>query len=196
MRNFNRLSVFMGFALVGCGERSGPATGTPAYTPKPAPELAVPAESHLRRLTARQYANAIRDLFGPDVVVASRLEPDVPVEGLVAIAASRTTISPRGVEQFETSAYEIATQALAPGPVRDALVTCMPSGTTRIRRRNRRASSPTRTARTTERGSTGAHRATTAPRAPPASPPGSRASSSRRHGTPESTSPRPSSTPS
>ena len=114
MRNFNRLSVLVGLALAGCGERSGPAGGAPAYTPKPAPEVSAPAQSHLRRLTARQYGNAIRDLFGAGVVVAARLEPDVPVEGLVAIAASRTTISPRGVEQFETSAYEIATQALAP----------------------------------------------------------------------------------
>lgn len=87
-----------------------------------------PGTPVLKRLTEAQYANTIGDLFGGDVVLPSSLEPDVEVDGLFAVGAGVTTISPLGVEQYETGAYLIAEQVMAPGAIRDAVMTCSPSG--------------------------------------------------------------------
>ena len=67
-----------------------------------------PSAPVMRRLTTRQYANAVLDLLG-DVVVPGQLEPDATVDGLIALGAGVTTISPRGVEQYEAVAYSVAT---------------------------------------------------------------------------------------
>jgi hypothetical protein len=78
------------------------------------PEIDAPAPT-LRRLTTAQYANAIHDLFGDDVVIPAQLEPDVNLEGFFAIGAAVTSISPRGVEQYEEAAFAIAEQITEPG---------------------------------------------------------------------------------
>jgi len=85
-----------------------------------------PSAPVMRRLTTRQYTNAVHDLLG-DVVVPSQLEPDASVDGLIALGASVTTISPRGVEQYESAAYSVAAQALQDEALRGALVLCTPS---------------------------------------------------------------------
>ena len=64
------------------------------------------------RLTSRQFAHAIHDLFGDDIVVPSNIEPDVETSGLLQIGAAAATISPRGVEKFEAAIYNIAAQAI------------------------------------------------------------------------------------
>ncbi len=53
-----------------------------------APEIEPPAPT-LRRLTTAQYANAVHDLFGEDVVVPAQLEPDVSLEGFFEGPAAR-----------------------------------------------------------------------------------------------------------
>jgi hypothetical protein len=79
-----------------------------------APEVEPPAPT-LRRLTTAQYANAVHDLLGADVVIPPQLEPDVNLEGFFALGAAVTSISPRGVEQYEEAAFVIADQVVAPG---------------------------------------------------------------------------------
>lgn len=93
---------------------------------EPAAPAFTPAAGNLRRLTTEQYRNVIKDLLGPDIVVPPRIEPDARIEGLLAVGAGITSFSDRGVEQFESAAYDIARQALAPGPSRDRLVPCQP----------------------------------------------------------------------
>ena len=83
-------------------------------------------EPTLRRLTRSQYGNAIRDLLGEEVVLPSSLEPDEVTDGLLAIGAALTTISPRGVEQYETAAYSLIDQVLEDPSLRDALIPCTP----------------------------------------------------------------------
>ena len=78
------------------------------------PEIDPPAPT-LRRLTTAQYSNAVHDLFGEEVVVPRQLEPDVNLEGFFSIGAAVTSISPRGVEQYEEAAFAIAEQITAPG---------------------------------------------------------------------------------
>lgn len=92
----------------------------------PEPATALPAPV-LRRLTQAQYRNAIHDVLGPDLVIPSGLEPDEAAGGLFSIGAGATTISPRGVEQYEASAYQIADQVMADAALRDRLVPCAPA---------------------------------------------------------------------
>jgi hypothetical protein len=81
----------------------------------------------MRRLTAAQYINSVRDLLG-EVSVPTDLEPDTAINGLVAVGNSRTTISPTGVEKYETAAYDVAQQAMSTPALRDAIVRCTPAG--------------------------------------------------------------------
>ncbi|HNM49929.1 MAG TPA: DUF1587 domain-containing protein, partial [Candidatus Obscuribacter sp.] len=64
------------------------------------------------RLTQAQYKNTIHDVFGDDIVIAGGLEPDVVIGDFASVGASETSISPRGVEQYESLAFDIAQQAL------------------------------------------------------------------------------------
>jgi hypothetical protein len=87
---------------------------------------ALPAPT-IRRLTQAQYRAAIADLLGDDVAPTGELEPDSILNGLVALGASRVTISPTGAELYEAAALEVAQQAIADPAHRAELVTCSPS---------------------------------------------------------------------
>ncbi len=114
-------------AALGC---SGEITDPTAMDPDRPPPEALPFEAHeagMQRLTVAQYGNSIIDVLGAGITVPTDLEPDTALNGFVSIGASRTTISPTGVNKYETAAYEIAEQALAPER-RGALVPCTPTG--------------------------------------------------------------------
>jgi len=65
----------------------------------------------MRRLTEAQYRNTIADIFGPDIRVAGRFEPIVrPAHELIASGASDASISPAGLEQFDSIGRAIAAQ--------------------------------------------------------------------------------------
>jgi hypothetical protein len=100
---------------------SVPAPGiTPAgpYSPS--------APASLRRLTAVQYRNAVRDLLGP-VTPPTALEPDVPEAGFTSVTVAKVSVSARGVEQYEAAAYDVAHQVFASNDRRLALVGCTPT---------------------------------------------------------------------
>lgn len=79
-------------------------------------EVAVDAApARMLRLTATQYRRAVGDIFGPDIVIATPLAPDLRQEGFLAVGAGRASISARGVELYEDAAFAIAEQAVAPG---------------------------------------------------------------------------------
>lgn len=81
----------------------------------------------MRRLTESQYRNAIADIFGPDVVPVGRFEPIVRTSHqLIAAGASSASISPTGMEQFDTMARGVAAQAFN-AQHRDTFVTCKPT---------------------------------------------------------------------
>lgn len=96
------------------GACASPADPPPAEQP---PELAsvsyAPSPSRLRRLTEAQYHHTVRDLFGPEVVPPARLEPDASVAGFLALGATASSISSRGVELYEAGAFDLAEQVLA-----------------------------------------------------------------------------------
>jgi hypothetical protein len=89
---------------------------------------ALSADSHpgLRRLTQAQYKRSIENIFGADIRVPGRFEPAVRADGLIAIGASRASVSPSGFEQYELRAREIAAQVMAPER-RTAAIPCSPA---------------------------------------------------------------------
>jgi Protein of unknown function (DUF1592)/Protein of unknown function (DUF1588)/Protein of unknown function (DUF1595)/Protein of unknown function (DUF1587)/Protein of unknown function (DUF1585) len=84
------------------------------------------AASTVRRLTEPQYRNAIADIFGTDIKVVGRFEPDTRVEGLLAVGSSAVSVTPGGLEQYEEIARGIAAQ-VTDKDHRDKLVGCAPS---------------------------------------------------------------------
>jgi len=114
------LIVLAGSTLWACGESTPPETGIKA-------ELEA-QPSRLVRLTQAQYKNTIQDLLGEGVTLPVRLEPDSRSAGLIAAGSAATSVSGRGVEQYETAAYDLARQALGDGQRRARIVPCEPSG--------------------------------------------------------------------
>ncbi|MBW2268669.1 MAG: DUF1592 domain-containing protein [Deltaproteobacteria bacterium] len=66
----------------------------------------------MRRLTAEQYKRAVADVFGADIKVAGRFEPDARRDGLVAVGGSWSTTTPSSFEQSESRALSIAAQVV------------------------------------------------------------------------------------
>lgn len=99
-----------------------------AAPPEPAP---VGGPAMVRRLTEEQYRATVADIFGPDIPVVGRFERGLRVDGLLAIGASRATISPFSVEQYDASARAIAAQVVGEDH-RAALVPCTVRSETRF----------------------------------------------------------------
>lgn len=89
----------------------------PSFEPGPAP---------VRRLTAEQYRNIIRDVFGADIDLGGRLEPDMRVEGLLALGASHVSVTAAGMEQYDAMGRAIAAQVIDENH-RDMLIPCKPA---------------------------------------------------------------------
>lgn len=101
-------------------------TGIAGTTAADADEMTAQAPpSHLRRLTQAQYRQAIADVFGPDIKVVGRFEPDLRVEGLLALGASAVSVTPGGLEQYEEIARGIAGE-VTDAAHRERLVGCAP----------------------------------------------------------------------
>lgn len=79
-----------------------------------------------RRLTESQYRNTIADIFGPDIKVNGRFEPERRDEGLLAIADSKLSISAAGFEQYYSMAKSISDQAFD-DKHRARFTTCQPA---------------------------------------------------------------------
>jgi len=110
-------------AAMACGGSDKDSAGDVATLDRTVPDVTLP-EPTLRRLTSVQYRNAISALLGDGLVLSMSLEPDQTTDGLRAIGASLTTISPRGVELYEDAAFDLVQQALALEENRAALVPC------------------------------------------------------------------------
>ncbi len=96
--------------LTGCDPKE-PATG------------GGPAE--VRRLTEAEYRQTIADIFGDDIKVAGRFEPDIRADGLLAVGTAKVTVTPAGLEQYDAMAQGIAAQVVD-AQHRDRLVGCKP----------------------------------------------------------------------
>ena len=77
------------------------------------------------KLTEDQYRNAIADIFGKDIKVVGRFEPDLRIEGLRAVGSGAASVTPAGLEQYEEIARGIAGQVTDPAH-RQRLIGCAP----------------------------------------------------------------------
>src|SRR3954470_7573878 len=66
----------------------------------------------LRRLTESQYRNSIADIFGADILVQGRFEPERRIGGLLAASATSLSITPAGFEGYAKMAGGIARQVV------------------------------------------------------------------------------------
>jgi hypothetical protein len=80
----------------------------------------------VRRLTPGQYQQIIADVFGPEVKIGGRFEPDIRQDGLLAVGASRISITVSGLSQYDGMARTIADQVVDKDH-RDALIPCKPA---------------------------------------------------------------------
>ncbi len=87
-----------------------------------------PGMTPLRRLTAKQYRNTIRDLLGSEIKVDVPLEPDLVVNGLASLGSSIDTISPLGTERYESVSFTIVEQMMANPKLIERHLTCEPAG--------------------------------------------------------------------
>lgn len=85
-----------------------------------------PPPSTMRRLTESQYRNSVRDLLGSEPAVDGPLDTDVAINGLASVGGSYATVSPLGVERYETAARQIASQAVDDNAVFERIVPCSP----------------------------------------------------------------------
>lgn len=115
---------FVGLLIFGCNANLED-TAEPAVRGS-APEVRSPANT-LAQLTDSQFRNTIESLFGAGIALPSQLIFIDDVDGLEAVGASVSSISPLGAERFEIAAYQIAAQVLDPEVESFLELGCLPS---------------------------------------------------------------------
>lgn len=125
MMTFKRTSngVLASAALALAAATGAIVTSQPSHADS-GPAEAAPTLMH--RLTEAQYRNIIADVFGPDIEVVGRFDPDLRVDGLLAVGAGQVSVTPSGLEQYEEIARGIAAQVTDEAH-RDDVIGCAPS---------------------------------------------------------------------
>ncbi|MBI1340998.1 DUF1587 domain-containing protein [bacterium] len=113
--------LFLGSYALG-GEPTVPEAASAAR----ASSGGAPVVAEVRRVTESQYRHAINNVFGPDIVLNARFEPDPRLDGLLAVGASSASVSASGFEQYFAVAQSIAAQTLGSEKRRDAVAGCTP----------------------------------------------------------------------
>ena len=85
---------------------------SPAQTPKAPPDQAKPIKVALRRITESQYRHTIADVFGPQIKINGRFEPERRVDRLLAIGSAQLSLTSTGFEQYFALASSISDQVL------------------------------------------------------------------------------------
>jgi hypothetical protein len=80
----------------------------------------------IRRVTQEQYQTIIADIFGADIKIGGRFEPDLRKQGLLAVGAGEVSVTPSGFEQYDSMARGTAAQVVDEKH-RDMLIGCKPA---------------------------------------------------------------------
>jgi len=86
------------------------------------------AEPHIRILLARQYVNAIAELFDDEIAELAAPRADVTLNGFDAIGAGQLSLTDADIDDYERSATAIAAAALASPTALEPYLDCVPSG--------------------------------------------------------------------
>jgi mono/diheme cytochrome c family protein len=97
-----------------------------AVVPPDPPTVFVPAPGGIKRLTAVQYRNTVRELLGEGIAVPAGLEADMQVSGSAAVGAGRIFTSRTATEKYGRAAFTMARQALASAEWRKRWIPCQP----------------------------------------------------------------------
>jgi uncharacterized protein DUF1592/uncharacterized protein DUF1588/uncharacterized protein DUF1595/uncharacterized protein DUF1587/uncharacterized protein DUF1585 len=73
---------------------------------------ATPIKVSVRRLTETQYQHTIADVFGPEIKINARFEPEKRVDGLLAVGSAELSVTSSGFEQYFALASSISDQVL------------------------------------------------------------------------------------
>ncbi len=111
--------VTLALAVLGSGCNSGPERQTTAL-----PRVADPAP--MARMTSRQYANTVRDLFAPAQIVSPAFPLEVTAAGGFRNNAAFNTPSGPLVDAYHRAALSVTEQVVAQ---RELLLPCDPSAT-------------------------------------------------------------------
>lgn len=80
----------------------------------------------VRRITETQYRRTITGIFGPEIKINARFEPEKREEGLLAIGSAELSLTSSGFEQYFALASSISDQALGEKQ-RTTSVPCKPA---------------------------------------------------------------------
>jgi hypothetical protein len=101
--------------------------GTTQFQAGPREPISSGGPLAVRRLTQEQYRQTIAELFGSDIKVGGRFEPDIrPDSGLIADGTSQVAVTPSGFEQYDALARGVADQVVDKSHS-DALIGCAPA---------------------------------------------------------------------
>jgi Protein of unknown function (DUF1592)/Protein of unknown function (DUF1588)/Protein of unknown function (DUF1595)/Protein of unknown function (DUF1585)/Protein of unknown function (DUF1587) len=115
------LTLLAGFVLV---------TDSAAQAPPPRTGDALQIKVALRRLTESQYRHTIADVFGPEIKINARFEPEQRVDMLLAIGSAQLSLTSSGFEQYFALASSVSDQVLSEKQ-RTTSVPCKPADATR-----------------------------------------------------------------
>jgi PAS domain-containing protein len=93
------------------------------------PEAITPFSGGARRIIARQYVGSIRTLFGDQAAAVAKPPVDPQLLALETIAATTLATPPAFVDQYETSARDIAAAVMADPAAKGKAVPCTPTAT-------------------------------------------------------------------
>jgi len=85
-----------------------PSEPAPAWAQTPA--ALQPVKVSVRRITETQYRHTIADIFGKDIVINARFEPEKREEGLLALGGLQLSLTSSGFEQYFAMASAISDQ--------------------------------------------------------------------------------------
>ena len=103
-------------------------TSCASDTPRNADAQLIARDITTRRLTPEQYENIVADVFGPAIALGGRFEPELRVNGLLAVGTGTVSVTPAGMEQYDVMARKIAAQ-VTDANNRKIMIPCAPANT-------------------------------------------------------------------
>jgi len=126
-QGLKKIAILCALAAGSAGMSGIAAASTSAVAQQTSSELK-PIIVAFRRITESQYRHTIADVFGPEIQINARFEPEKRDEGLLAIGTPQLSLTSSGFEQYFALASAISEQALSEKK-RHEVVGCTPADT-------------------------------------------------------------------